>query len=485
MGQVLHHVVDHLWLYYYGFSWLLFLFMMPVILRRRLTTSESLAWLVIVYVRPEIGAICWLLFGDRRLGRTRVRLHRQVIQSMRTLGWRDAQKAFVTRPKVNVDAMPLVLQAERATGMPIVGGNSVDLMRDNATMIKRLIDDIDRAQKHAHLLYYIYEADDTGRRVGEALVRAVKRGVTCRLLADAVGSRPLFKSDLLRALTRAGVHVVPMMPVDILRRGLSRIDLRNHRKLAIIDGLVAFTGSQNIVNDDYGHYRAGCWIDMSGRFTGPLVTQLQTVFTEDWAFETDEVLGGPDVLPIQKVTGDIVAQAVPTGPSHETESFHRVLLSAINIAQKRIVITSPYLVPDEPTMLALAMAADRGVDISLVAPRRSDHLVVSAVGRSFYRGLMESGVKIFHYRPGLLHAKTVTVDDTFALLGSANLDIRSFYLCFEINVVLYGPEVTQRLREVQECYLADSLKLDLEIWKRRPFYKTYMENAAGLLAPLF
>jgi cardiolipin synthase len=485
MHHVLHHLWEHAWLYYYVFSWLLFFGMMLLILHRRLTTAESLAWLAIVYVRPEIGAVCWVLFGDRRLGRVRVRLHRQVITSMWTLTWRDAQKAFITRPKVDPAAMPLVLQAERATGMPLVGGNGVDLMPDNQTMVRRLIEDIDRAEKHVHLLYYIFEPDMTGRKVADALLRAANRGVACRLLADAVGSRPFFKSDLARVLTQGGVRVVAMLPVDIFRRGLARVDLRNHRKLAIIDGTAAYTGSQNIVNDDYGTGRAGCWIDLSGRFTGPVVTQLQTVFTEDWAFETDEVLGGPDILPIQKVAGDVVAQAVPTGPSHETEGFHRVLLSAINVAAKRIIITSPYLVPDEPTMLALAMAADRGVDISLVAPRRSDHLMVSAVGRSFYRSLMESGVKIFHYRAGLLHAKTITVDDTFALIGSANLDIRSFYLCFEINVLLYGPEITRRLRDVQTCYLADSLQIDLEIWKRRPFYKTYLENAAGLLAPLY
>lgn len=485
MGQVLHHVWLHFGLYYHVFSWLLFLVMMLVILGRRLTTAETLAWIAILYVRPEVGTVFWLILGDRRLGRTRVRLHRQVIQTMRTLSWRDAQRSFVTRPKVEADAMPLVLQAERTAGMPIVGGNSVDLMHDNAAMIQRLVDDIDRARSHVHLLYYIYEPDETGRRVGEALIRAASRGVTCRLLADAVGSRLFFKSKLLRSLTQAGIHVVPMLPVDVLRRGLARIDLRNHRKLAIIDGVIAFTGSQNIVDDDYGHSRAGNWVDMSGRFTGPLVTQLQTVFTEDWAFETDEVLDGPDILPIQQVTGNVVAQTVPTGPSHETEGFHRVLLSAINIARHRIIITSPYLVPDEPTMLALAMAADRGVDISIVVPQKGDHRVVAAVGRSFYRGLMESGVKMFLYSPGLLHAKTVTVDDTFALLGSANLDVRSFYLCFEINVVLYGPEVTLRLREEQEQYLYDSTRLDLETWKRRPFYKTYLENTAGLLAPLF
>jgi cardiolipin synthase len=472
---------SYLW---HAFEWAIIIGMALVVLRRRLSPAAAWAWLGLTYFLPLLGVTVYLLIGDHRFGRKRVRLHRQVIQSMRSDAWRLGQRLYAKRPQIDPSQLPVILQAERATGMPIVWGNSVELMPDNKTMIRRLVADIDAAQRQVHLLYYIYEADATGRVVADALLRAVRRGVTCRLLADAAGSWGFFQSEMHAALQSAGVQVYSMLPVKPLRRGLSRLDLRNHRKLAIIDGTIAFTGSQNIVNDDYGHTRAGCWVDMSGRFTGPVVAQLQTVFAEDWAFETDEVLDGPETLPTPKITGEIFAQAVPTGPSHESEAFPRVLLSGINTAQKRIIITSPYLVPDEPTMLALAMAADRGVEVSIVLPRSSDHLIVSAAGRSYYLRLLEAGVKIHLHESGLLHAKTITVDDSFALMGSANLDVRSFYLCFEINVLLYGAAITQRVRDQQLCYIAASTPVDLAEWIKRPFYKVYFENAVGLLSPL-
>jgi cardiolipin synthase A/B len=474
------------WLsYYWIVRWFARLILIWIIVRRRFTPSVAMAWLGLILFIPEVMVLAYLLLGSKGLGKRKVRLHRQVILASRSESWRAGQKAYGPGPAIET-AIPIIRQAERTGGMPIVGGNDVELVADNRAMIAKLIADIDAAQKHVHLLYYIYEPDETGRAVSEALLRAVKRGVTCRLLVDAVGGRPFFHRThgLIGPLRAGGVQVYPMLPVDFVRRGLARIDLRNHRKLAVIDGRIGWTGSQNVVNDDYGHYRAGHWKDVSGRFVGPVVTQLQTIFCEDWNFETDEPLAGADILPILQPVGDTPAQAVPTGPSHETETFPRVLLAAINAARRRLVLTTPYLVPDEPTTLALSMAADRGVQVDLIIPKRSDHLLVSAAGRAYYPSLMDSGINIYHYTAGLLHAKTITVDDAFALIGSANLDVRSFYLCFEISMLCYGPKITRQLLALQEAYLADATKLDAERWRQRPLYKRVPEDAAALLSPL-
>lgn len=474
------------WLaYYWIVRWFARLILIWIIMRRRFTPATTLAWLGLVLFIPEVMVLAYLLLGSSGLGKRKVRLHRQVVLASRSESWKTGQRSYAPQAAIDT-AIPIIRQAERVGGMPIVGGNDVELIADNRRMIRRLIADIDAAERHVHLLYYIFEPDETGRAVGEALIRAKRRGVTCRLLVDAVGGRPFFhrQRGLERPLKEAGIQVHPMLPVDFFRRGLARLDLRNHRKLAVIDGRIGWTGSQNVVNDDYGHYRAGHWKDISGRFVGPVVTQLQTIFCEDWKFETDETLGGPEILPILQPVGDTPAQAAPTGPSHETEAFPRVLLAAINASRKRLVITTPYLVPDEPTMLALAMAADRGVQVELIVPKRSDHPLVSAAGRAYYPSLMDAGVIIHHYKAGLLHAKSITVDESFALVGSANLDVRSFYLCFEITMLCYGPKITRQLLALQERYIADSTKLDAERWRGRSLLKRVPEDAAALMSPL-
>lgn len=476
------------WLYtYYLIEWGIRLVMLLVILRKRWSTSTSLAWLSLIFIFPEIGLVIYLLFGENRLGRTRSQLHRAVTIALRAQQRLAYLRENVVRPDIDPSMHPIVLQAERISGMPILGGNHMELLGDTDKTIDRLVADIHAAAHHVHLLYYIYRADETGHRVADALIAAAKRGVKCRLLADAAGSYKFFgfrQRGLVNRLISHGVEVHRMLPASPLRRGLARIDLRNHRKLAVIDGRTGYTGSQNIVNADYGHPRAGQWIDLSARFTGPVVGQFQEVFIEDWVYETEQPLEGPDLFPVLQPTGTTPAQAVPTGPEQESDTLLRVILAAINAAQRKIIITSPYLVPDEPTMLALSMAADRGVEVVIVVPLRSDHPLVLAAGRDYFQPLLDAGVRIYQYSPGLLHAKTITVDDSFALLGSSNLDIRSFYLNFELNVLLYGPQVTQEVRFAQMQYLQNAAEVHPDLWRRRPQMQQLIDSAASLLSPL-
>ncbi len=466
-------------------EWGIRLVMLPVILRRRFEATTALAWLMIIFFLPVLGLVLYGLIGNSGLGRRRVRLHNRVIAALRTPERLADLRARAAQPQVAEEVLPLVNQAERIGGMPVSGGNEMELLGDSEAMIDRLIADIDAAEHHVHMLFYIYEDDETGRRVAEALVRAAKRGVRCRVLADHAGSRTIFFANGLASwMNENGVQTVAALPVRPLRRRLARLDLRNHRKIVVIDGRIGYTGSQNITNADYGHHHVERWIDLTGRFQGPVVSQLQVVFMEDWMFETDEYLEGPDIFPLLPRVGEVTAQAVATGPGHESEALPRVLLAAIGMAKRKVIITTPYLVPDEPTMLALALAADRGVEVSMVVPARSDHWLVDAAGRAQFERLLESGVDIYLHRHGTLHAKTMTVDDSFAVLGSSNMDIRSFYLNFEINVLLYGPQVTRELRFAQMGYLNDSDRVTLDAWHRRPVGRRYLDAAAALLSPL-
>ncbi len=474
------------WLLLYNLlAWTLRIVMLLIILRRRLPHPTKLAWLVVVFLLPELGLFLYVMFGHSQLVRRRVERHRNTIAAVRSDQRMQLHASQMIRPELDPSQTPMILQAEHVGGMPIVAGNDVTLISRSDGLIDHIVDDIDHAKHHVHLLFYIVATDHTAERIIEALIRARQRGIAVRFLADAAGSRKFLKHKQFAGKLRdADIDVIPMLPVNIFRRPLTRVDLRNHRKLVVIDGRIGYAGSQNIVDPDYGHKRAGQWIDLSGRFVGPMVNQLQQVFLEDWAFDTGEELAGDELLPITESQGNIPAQVVPTGPSHESETFRTVLLAAINVARERVILTSPYLVLDEPTQLSLTMAADRGVSVNIVLPGKSDHPLVTSAGRACYERLLESGVRIYRYQKGMLHAKTITVDNSFALLGSSNIDLRSFDLNFEISVLLYGDQITEKLRNVQMQYIQDSSPIDLQQWQNRPVMQRYLEETAALLSPL-
>jgi len=465
-------------------GWIIRVLMVPTLLRRQFAPGAAVAWLGIVFLHPYIGLVLFLMLGETRLGAGRVIRHREAVLRFRP-GVIDQSQ----QPKHADLALPheaMILQAEKVSGLPVLSGNQVDFITDAKALVQRLVADIDAAQSQVHLLYYIIVCDATGEAVMSAVERAAARGVKCRLLADAVASRGFFhRSGPARRLIAAGVHVTAAMQVAPIRRGLPRMDLRNHRKLSVIDDKIAYVGSHNLVNPDYGGRHGGPWVDVTGRYTGPITSELARVFAEDWAFETNEFLDPPALPESPPSSSDgTEMQVVPTGPSSPAETYRRLLLAAVQSARSRLILTTPYFVPDEPTLVALKMAANRGVQVSLLLPAVPDHIFTAAAGRAHFSQLMDEGVQIFLYRSGLLHSKTTTVDDGFTIMGSANLDVRSFNLNFELSVVLYGKEVTGRMRAIQETYLADSTQLDPQGWTRRRAIKRYADSAITLLSPL-
>jgi len=331
-------------------------------------------------------------------------------------------------------------------------------------------------------MFYIFANDETGRRVSDALARAVKRDVSCRLLVDHVGSWGMF-SKLGAEMIRQGIELHPMLPVKLFRRKLARMDLRNHRKLAVIDGRIAYTGSQNIVDPSYGH-KDLVWHDMMVRLTGPIVHQLQEVFAEDWSVETNEPLDESTYFPEPEITGEAMIQTLPSGPAYATAGYQRLVVAAIYGAERLVIITSPSLVPDEPFLQAIEVAVLRGVNVELVVPEKCDQMLVGAVARAYYDTLLDIGAKLYLYTDGLLHTKSMTVDDSLALVGSGNFDIRSFYLNFELNMLAYGPNVTAALRFIQRHYIEQSNRLTKEQWSRRSMIRRTVDDIAKLLSPL-
>lgn len=445
---------------YLASEWLIRLVMMPVVLRHR-RPSASLAWLMIIFFLPWVGLFMYLLIGGQRLGRRRARRSAQAHRMVTQLSRLALRSPHIVHPEVNPRLHGLVAVGERVGDAPILGGNAVELIGNTDALIERLIADIDGAANSVNILVYIFESDDTGRRVADALTRAAQRGVKCRVLVDDVGSARMLRR-IAPGLRQAGVEVLRLLPASWWRFPLARMDLRNHRKLYVIDGRIAYAGSQNIVDADYGHKRIGAWRDLMMRITGPVVMQCQQVVLEDWYSETGVALDENELFPTPEPVGSTCVQIVPSGPDRPNEQMRDVLLAAIQEAEHRIIITSPYLSPDETIVAALRVAVLRNVRVDIVIPSRGNHPIVAAAGWSFARDLAMAGVHVHLHNGGLLHAKSMSVDESFAMIGSSNFDVRSFELNFEVNVLIYDRASALKLVRQQESYIAESQQIDQE-----------------------
>lgn len=475
--------MDTVWFILWGLDWVIRLVLAPIVIVRQKSPPVALAWLVVVLLLPWIGLVLYLLVGEQSLGYGRARRYAAKAHLEITSRRTAVQASWAIRPGIAERQRVMVHVAESLGGLPILGANSVDLEGDASRFIERLIRDINAARHHVHLLFFIFEDDEVGKAVGDALVRAHERGVVCRLLADAAGSWSFMGAASSR-LERAGVRVVAALPAGNLRRRLARIDLRNHRKLAVIDGTIAYTGSHNVIRPDYGMEQVGAWQDLSARIEGPTVGQLQAVFLEDWHFETGEWPGEGHLFPELSGAGESPLQIVPTGPGEPNAIVRDVMIEALHLARRRVVLTTPYFVPDESLVGAIRLAVARGVQVDLVIPRKSDKWLCDAAGRYFCAELAPLGVRVHLHQTGLLHAKVMTVDDDFAMLGSANFDIRSFFLNFELNLLLYDEQATAQLRFAQTSYIAQSVEIPVAYWQVQPLHHRFGQHVAKLLSPL-
>jgi cardiolipin synthase len=354
-------------------------------------------------------------------------------------------------------------------------GNTIELLDDYADSLRSLLADIDGASARVHLLYYLLFDDAVGEAVCQSLERAAARGVQCRLLLDAVGAKRGLRRYAQR-LRKAGVEMHVMLPGGLRWRRSGRMDLRNHRKIAVIDNRVGYTGSQNLAAAEFvrGHPNR----ELVVRLQGPVVGHLEAVFASDWFIETGQRLRVADGTAVHGA--DTATQLLPSGPAYPFENARDAVNALIHLARRRIVMVTPYFVPDEATLSALRIAALSGVDVQLILSESSNQRLTAWAQEAYYDELLRSGVKIALYRPCFLHAKHLSVDEGIALVGSINLDIRSFALNAEIGVLCYCAEVVQRLRAVEADYLADARALSLQEWRKRPTWRRSREGIARL-----
>lgn len=448
--------------------------------------ASRIAWVVVVLAVPVIGIIAYLMLGETNIGRRNQKAMRTV------MGGSLHQERLLSRIPDTPHNVPAVYAhlfrvGHSISAFPPVSGNRGQLLADSLATIDSMVADIDAARSQVNVLFYIWLTDGSGVRVAEALMRAARRGVTCRAMVDGLGSRALLKSGLWRQMGEAGVHTAIALPLgNVLLRPLQgRFDLRNHRKILVIDNTITYCGSQNCADKEFRvKAKYAPWVDSVVRFEGPIARQNQLLFSTDWTVYTGEQVGDSDEEPVPDDGTGIVAQVIASGPTLRHSAMPEVFVSLMFTARRELVISTPYYVPNQAMQSALCAAAYRGVDTILILPARNDSREVAGASRSYYADLLQAGVDIREYQGGLLHSKTLTLDGEITLIGSANMDRRSFELNFENNILLYDPQLTQSVRARQQSYVGSAIRVSIEEVENWPLRRRLWNNAIAMLGPI-
>lgn len=453
---------------------------------RRPTTA--MAWLLGIFFVPLLGLLLFLLFGNFRLSRRR-RAQQQAVNTRIRAG--TSELASLESTYDGPEWVASAAELNKTLGsLPMVDGNRVDLLPGYPDSITAMAAAVREAKDFVNAEFYIMSTDHITDELLTALEEAAERGVEVRLLFDHLGTlRIKGYSKLIARLKASKIRWRPMLPLRPVHGQWRRPDLRNHRKIMVIDGEIAFTGSQNLIEPSYNnprHRKMGReWVELMARLRGPIVTTLNVVFATDWLSETDESLENQLAHRPELHAGNITAQVVPSGPGFITENNLRLFNTLIYSAQHKISICSPYFVPDDSLLYAVTTAAQRGVDVELFVSEKGDQFLVHHAQQSYYEALLEAGVRIYLYKaPFVLHAKHFTIDDEVAVLGSSNMDMRSFSLNLEVSVMLLGEDIVQRIRAVEDTYRDISHELVLSDWTKRPMLVKYVDNVARLTATL-
>lgn len=459
-----------------------------IIIPRNRRPTAAMAWLLAVFFIPFIGVLLFLVIGNPRLPRARRRKQDQINAYINETS--DQLHFGTLRPDAPQWFPPIVEMNQKLGALPISGDNGAHLISDYQESLDAMADAIREAEDYVHVEFYILQSDASTDNFFRALEEVSARHVEVRVLLDHWANRwkPRYRQTIKR-LNAMGADWHLMLPMQPLRGRMQRPDLRNHRKLLVVDGRVAFLGSQNITDSTYNlpkNIKRGLhWVDLMVRVDGPVVLSVNAIFLSDWYSETDEVLSEIDITQAETGSGDLDCQIVPSGPGYESENNLRLFLELLYAASEKIIIVSPYFVPDEALLLAVSSACDRGVRVELFVSEEGDQAMVYHAQRSYYEALLRAGVRIWMYRkPYILHTKSLTIDDEVAVIGSSNMDMRSFGLNLEISMLVRGEEFVAEVRDLEAEYRSLSRELTLEEWLQQPLRSTILDNLARLTSAL-
>lgn len=440
---------------------------------------STISWSLFVLLIPVLGPLIYFTFGPERLIRQAYK-RKLVITPASSSDNQSLSPA--RRPIATIPTSTFLNLTQNISQFPVSGGNKVHFLTDPQDALIAMIKAIEGAKSFVHLEYYIISSDIITDKIFDSLISAKKRGCQVRVLYDSLGSLSL-KRFHFRRLKNAGIHIAGFLPFSLVPQRIN-LNFRNHRKILIIDGVTAFTGGTNLGREYLGNPGNHQWRDFSTQLWGPVVLQLEEVFKYDWKFTTQEDLSNSLYYPEPKSAGSALIQVIDSGPDTSFQSLHRAIFGGITSAQKQISLMTPYFVPDSSILTGLEVAALKGIDLKLILPKKNDQCLVKFASRSYYSDLLKAGAKIYEFNPKILHAKLMTMDDEFTLIGSGNMDIRSFRLNFEITLLIQDKDVTRRAQDLFEEDLKKSSRIQSSEFEKRGVTQEIIENVCRLLAPI-
>ncbi len=458
-----------------------------VIIYDKRDPAKALAWLMAITFIPLAGIILYIVFG--RNHRKEKLFNRKEIKDLEHIEHLcREQLRDLTNPDLrhndnivrNTDIITLMLNNNKAL---LTFRNKIRILNNGKATFQSLFEAVRGARSSIHLEYYIFEDDRIGKRLGAMLMEKARQGVEVRLIYDDVGSWSL-KQTYIRKLKAAGIEVCCFMPVAFPWL-TSKVNYRNHRKIAVIDGLIGFTGGINIAERYFKGTRFGPWRDTHLKIEGEAVNMLQTVFVTDWYFVSNKRLPADRTyFPKSRIRTESPVQIASSGPDSDWASIMQAYFAAINKARKSIYITTPYFLPNQAILTALRVAALSGIDVRIILPSRSDSKIVYWASRSYIAELLEAGIKVYFYRKGFSHSKLIIIDGEFCSVGSANMDIRSFEDNFEVSAIMYDPKIAEELTGYFMKDIDGSTLITKELWDKRSNLHAAYESFSRLLSPL-
>ncbi|OTQ75281.1 MULTISPECIES: cardiolipin synthase [unclassified Gilliamella] len=468
--------------------WLLIVSTTLRIVFKRRPTTYVIAWMLVIYILPIIGVLLYFALGEAHLGQQRAKRAQKMRPTITKFINRLSAFPDIFTTKVSQVSKPIFQLCKHQTGLDGIRGNHIELLSNTDVIFDRLIEDINNAHSNIEMVFYIWNEGGRADDVEQALIQATQRGVTCRLMIDSAGSRHFIRSNACQRMRDAGIVIVEALQVNLLRFMFRRLDLRQHRKVAIIDNYISYTGSMNIVDPRFfkQNKHVGEWVDIMIRMNGPVTTLMGAIYASDWELETGKYLALPQITDFAEPPEEKkhIMQLIPSGPGYTENMIHQVLLTSIYSAQEQIIFTTPYLVPSDDILHAICTAAQRGVEVIIIVPKNNDSLMVKWASRAFFSELLNGGVKLYQFNDNLLHTKSVLIDDQLSLVGTVNLDMRSLWLNFEITTVIDDAQFAKSLSTLLGQYLSKSDKVNIEKWKKRPIWQRIVERLFYFFAPL-
>ncbi|OCG15735.1 cardiolipin synthase [Gilliamella sp. WF3-4] len=468
--------------------WLIIVSTTLRIVFKRRPTTYVIAWMLVIYILPLVGVILYFALGEAHLGQQRVKRAQKMRPTISKFIHRIGDFSDIFTGNVSQVSKPIFQLCKHQTGLDGINGNHIELLSETNVIFDRLIDDINQATSNIEMVFYIWNEGGRADDVEQALIQASKRGVICRLMVDSAGSRHFIQTNASKRMRDAGIIIVEALQVNLLRFMFRRLDLRQHRKVAIIDNYISYTGSMNIVDPRFfkQNKHVGEWVDIMVRMSGPVTTLMGAIYACDWELETGKHLALPQITDFAEPPEDKkhIMQLIPSGPGYTENMIHQVLLTAIYSAQEQIIFTTPYLVPSDDILHAVCTAAQRGVEVIIIIPKNNDSLMVKWASRAFFSELLNGGVKLYQFNDNLLHTKSVLIDNQLSLVGTVNLDMRSLWLNFEITTVIDDAEFANSLADLLQKYLSNSDQIKAETWNQRPIWQRVTERLFYFFAPL-